>query len=263
MPGAITFAKKDDTTKRANLMHRAFLLLIPAAAAFAASGCIVGGASGAPYSQAAWTLNLPLPFVDMVALYQLDSNGQWTVQRAGDTLPHSEWRTKGLYPDFDLQINGDAPHDVYLQVRNFKQVGLPIRLATGQQRDGQRQVELLSLGLMLGALLSLAALSILRYLEHRKAIDGWASLFGLLVAATIAQISGVLNAFLWSNVPELGNLASSTLPVIAVGCALLFIRNVFPLVILVFIMRGHTDPYTFGPVLHFFTRQMLADIPNQ
>ena len=183
----------------------------------------------APNSQAAWTLNLPLPFVDMVALYQLDSNGQWNVQRAGDTLPHSEWRTKGLYPDFDLQINGDAPHDVYLQVRNFKQVGLPIRLATGQQRDGQRQVELLSLGLMLGALLSLAALSILRYLEHRKAIDGWASLFGLLVAATIAQISGVLNAFLWSNVPELGNLASSTLPVIAVGCALLFIRNVFSL----------------------------------
>lgn len=34
---------------------------------------------------------------------------------------------------------------------------------------------------------------------------------------------------LWSNVPELGNLASSTLPVIAVGCALLFIRNVFSL----------------------------------
>ena len=51
MPGAITFAKKDDTTKRANLMHRAFLLLIPAAAAFAASGCIRSGASGAPYSQ--------------------------------------------------------------------------------------------------------------------------------------------------------------------------------------------------------------------
>ena len=32
-------------------MHRVFLLLVPAAAAFPASGCIVGGASGAPYSQ--------------------------------------------------------------------------------------------------------------------------------------------------------------------------------------------------------------------
>ncbi|MDP3492012.1 MAG: DUF2807 domain-containing protein [Hyphomonadaceae bacterium] len=32
-------------------MQRAFLLLIPAAAAFAASGCVVGSASGAPYSE--------------------------------------------------------------------------------------------------------------------------------------------------------------------------------------------------------------------
>ena len=33
-------------------MHRAFLLLVPAAAAFAASGCVVGnvGNTGAPYS---------------------------------------------------------------------------------------------------------------------------------------------------------------------------------------------------------------------
>lgn len=32
-------------------MHRAILLLIPAAAAFAASGCVVGSASGTPYSE--------------------------------------------------------------------------------------------------------------------------------------------------------------------------------------------------------------------
>lgn len=32
-------------------MHRTILLLIPAAAAFAASGCVVGSASGAPYSE--------------------------------------------------------------------------------------------------------------------------------------------------------------------------------------------------------------------
>lgn len=180
-------------------------------------------------SQAPWTLNLPLPFLDYAALYQADSAGNWTVQRAGDTMAHTEWYQQGLYPDFDLHLNGSAPQDIYLQVRNFKHVGIPIRLATGQQRESQRQFELLGLGLMLGALLSLAALSVLRYLEHSKAIDGWAALFGLLIAATIAQITGVLNAFLWRSVPELGNLASSVMPVVAVGCSLLFIRNVFTL----------------------------------
>ena len=180
-------------------------------------------------SQAPWTLNLPLPFLDHAALYQADSAGNWTVQQAGDTMAHTEWYQQGLYPDFDLRLNGSAPQDIYLQVRNFKQVGIPIRLATSQRRESQRQFELLGLGLMLGALLSLAALSVLRYLEHSKAIDGWAALFGLLIAATIAQITGVLNAFLWRSVPELGNLASSVMPVVAVGCSLLFIRNVFTL----------------------------------
>lgn len=180
-------------------------------------------------SHSSWTLNLPLPFLDAVSLYQVNAAGLWTVQRAGDTLAHSEWYQQGLYPDFDLMLQGSAPQDIYLQVRNFKHVGIPIRLATGQQRESQRQFELLGLGLMLGALLSLAGLSVLRYLEHSNAVDGWASLFGLLIAATIGQITGVLNAFVWRSIPELANLASGVMPVVAVGCSLLFIRSVFPL----------------------------------
>jgi len=82
---------------------------------------------------------------------------------------------------------------------------------------------------MLGALLSLAGLSMLRYLEHGNAVDGWASLFGLLIAATVGQITGILNAFLWGAVPQIGNLASSAMPVVAIGCSLLFIRNLFTL----------------------------------
>jgi diguanylate cyclase (GGDEF)-like protein len=182
-----------------------------------------------PGSKSQWSLNLPLPFVDSVSLYQSDGSGHWTEQRAGDSLGQGDWHKQGLYPDFELKLTDNAPQDLYLQVRNFKQLGVPIRLATVRQREEQRQLELLCLGLMLGALLSLAVLSLLRYLEHRKAIDGWAALFGLLIAATIGQITGVMNAFVWAPLPEIGNYASSVLPVIAVGCALLFVRSVFAL----------------------------------
>lgn len=180
-------------------------------------------------AQTPWTLNVPLPFVDFVALYQLNAQGQWTMQKAGDNLPHSDWYQQGLYPDFELTLHGHQPVDIYLQVRNFKQVGVPIRFTTAPQRDSQRQFELLGLGLMLGALLSLAGLSMLRYLEHGNAVDGWASLFGLLIAATIGQITGVLNAFVWGSMPQIGNMASSVMPVVAIGCSLLFIRNLFTL----------------------------------
>lgn len=183
----------------------------------------------APGSKLQWTLNVPLPFVDAVTFYYADAAGHWVAQHAGDTLAQSEWHKHGLYPDFDFPLTTGAPQDLYLQVRNFKELSVPIRLATVRQREGERQWELVGMGLMLGMLLSLAALSVLRYLEHRKAIDGWAALFGILVAATIAQITGVLNAFVWASLPQFGNYASNVMPVVAVGCTLLFVRNVFVL----------------------------------
>ena len=180
-------------------------------------------------SQGKWTLNLPMPIVDAATLYQSDGSGLWTAQRAGDTVAHAEWYRRGLYPDFDLQLTDNTAKDVYLQIRNFKQVSVPLRLTLSPQRENQRQLEMLGLGLMLGVLLSLAALSLMRYLEHRQPIDGWAALFGLLIATTVAQITGVLNAFVWAAVPEFGNYASSFMPIVAVGSTLLFIRNVFVL----------------------------------
>ncbi len=180
-------------------------------------------------SQGQWTLNLPMPFLDAATLYQTDSAGHWMAQRAGDSVAQGEWHKPGLYPDFDLQLTDTVPKDVYLQVRNFRQVSIPIRLTTTPQRENLRQLEMLGLGLMLGVLLSMTALSLLRFLEHRQPIDGWAVLFGLLIAATVAQMTGVLNAFVWSAVPEIGNYASSFMPVVAVGSTLLLIRNIFVL----------------------------------
>lgn len=176
-------------------------------------------------SPATWTLNIPLPFLDAVSLYQPDAYGGWTVQNAGDTLPQSQWHTRGLYPEFTLNLPTNSPQDVYLQVRNFQNLSLPIRLVSASVREVERLRETIGMGLMLGALLSMALLSVMRYLEHRNAIDGWAASYSLLITLTVAQVGGVLNAFLWGSVPEFGNYASSVLPVVAVGSALIFIHT--------------------------------------
>jgi len=178
---------------------------------------------------ARWTLNVPLPFVDAVTLYQPDGKGGWTTQSAGDTLSQNEWSKRGLYPDFDLQLPAGAPQEVFLQVRNFKHLSMPIRLATAPQRDAERQLEWICVGLILGALLTLAVLSLVRFLEHRNPSDGWASLFGLLVMATVAQLNGVLNAVVWVALPQWGDYANSVMPVVTVGCGLLFMRNIYTL----------------------------------
>jgi diguanylate cyclase (GGDEF)-like protein len=181
----------------------------------------------APGSVAQWTLNVPTPSLDSVTLYQPNGANGWSVQRAGDTLAQSDWHRAGLYPDFDLILADHAYSDVYLAVRNYKIGAVPLRLAPQLPREYQRQRELLGIALVLGALLSMATLSVLRFAEHRKVIDGWAALFGLLVIVTIAQFDGIMNAFVWGSLPRFGDAIASVLPVITVGCTLLFVRSIF------------------------------------
>ena len=165
----------------------------------------------APDAPAAWTLNIPLPYLDSATLYQADSQGNWRAQSAGDTLAQSQWHTRGLYPDFDIQLPTDAPHDLYLQVRNFTHLNIPIRVASASEREAQRLREMIGQGLMLGALLSMALLSVIRYLEHRNPIDGWSAGYGLMITLTIAQIGGVLNAFFWTH-PSLATTPAASCP---------------------------------------------------
>ena len=72
-------------------------------------------------------------------------------------------------------------------------------------RETQRLLEMAALGLMLGTLLTLCLLSLVRYLEHGNRTDVWASLYGLLILLTVAQINGVLNLFVWPGLPVWGN----------------------------------------------------------
>lgn len=180
-------------------------------------------------SPSAWSLNIPLPALESVALYQRDATRGWTVQTAGSSLAQADWSNKGLYPEFDLNLPSGTAQEIYLQVRNFKPVSVPIRLVSAPKRDLQRLWEFLSLGLMLGALLTMAALSLIRYLEHRNPVDIKASLYGLLILTTVAQLNGVLGTFVWGPLPQWDDYAYSLIPVVAVGCALLFVRDLYAL----------------------------------
>ncbi len=176
-----------------------------------------------------WSVQLPLPFVDDVTLYQRDAQGRWQAQRAGDTVAQAEWGRSGLYPDFDIQLPDTSVREFVLRVRNFKHTSLPMRLAPQAQRASQRQLEWLLLGGLLGAMLAVCALSAVRYGEHRETHDLWAAGFGALVLLTVAQVNGVLGATLWVAWPAWSNMAYSLLPVWAVGASLLFVRMLYTL----------------------------------
>lgn len=176
-----------------------------------------------------WMLNVPAPYVDRVTLYQRPDGKRWVAQSAGDTLPQAQWGRRGLYPEFALDLPSGVPQEVYLQVRNFKPLSLPVRLAPAPLRESQRQFESVGLGLLVGTLLTLAALSVIRHYEHKNPFDLKATWYGLLVAASVAQVNGVLNALVWSTWPTWADYANSILPLVAVGTSLLFVRTLYAL----------------------------------
>ncbi|OYQ39153.1 hypothetical protein CHU94_17285 [Rhodoferax sp. TH121] len=176
-----------------------------------------------------WTLNVPAPYVDAVTLYQRPDGKNWTVQSAGDTLAQAQWGQRGLYPEFTLDLPSGVPQDLYLQVRNFKPLSVPVRLTTAPLREGQRQLESVGLGLVIGTLLTLAALSVIRHYEHKNPFDLKAAWYGLLVALSVAQVNGVLNAVLWTAWPTWADYANSILPLLTVGTSLLFVRKLYAL----------------------------------
>lgn len=178
---------------------------------------------------ATWTLNVPAPYVDSVTLYQRPDGKRWVAQAAGDTLPQAQWSRRGLYPEFALDLPSGVPQEVYLQVRNFKPLSLPVRLAPAPLREGQRLTESVGLGLLVGTLLTLAALSVIRHYEHKNPFDLKAAWYGLLLAASVAQVNGVLNALVWAAWPVWADYANSILPLVAVATSLLFVRTLYAL----------------------------------
>jgi len=176
-----------------------------------------------------WTLNIPSPFLDSVTLYQRPAGGTWTRQQAGDRIAQADWSRKGLYPDFELQVPATGPLELLLQIRNFKPSAIPIQLVTKGEREARRLTEFMVMGLALGALVAMAALSALRFGQHRDRVDGLAGIYALMVVLTLAQFNGVLNATLWSTLPEWGNYAISLLPPLTVGYSLLFVRQLYAL----------------------------------
>jgi two-component system, sensor histidine kinase LadS len=176
-----------------------------------------------------WLLNIPTPYLDSVTLYQRQTGDRWFIQTAGDALPHAQWHRRSLYPEFELNLPPGVPQDIFLQVRNFKPLSFPLRLATGSARETQRLLENTALGLVLGMLLTMVTLSSIRYLEHRNLFDMQAAAYSLLVVLTLAQVNGLLNAVVWNDWPAWADYASSVFPLLAVGSGLLFVRRLYGL----------------------------------
>ena len=175
------------------------------------------------YGQGQWTLNIPIPSLDSVILYQRNGQGGWDTQTAGDAYPQSMWHHPGLYPDFNLH---SANPEVFIQIRNFKPTAIPIRIVQASVRESQRKWELFGITLLMGIFLCSMVFASLRWTWHHAVMDGWVATFSGVGFLVIAQISGVGNTLFWAEYPIFGNYASNLFPILGVACVTLLVRKI-------------------------------------
>ncbi len=173
-----------------------------------------------------WWLDIPMPFLDSVTLYQADGGGGWIAQHAGDTLPLAQWTLPGMYPQFHLRLDGTQASSVWLRVRNYRDVSLPLRLSSAAAHHQQGLAETALGSAVLGALLMLVGWSAVRLLETRESQQGWYVMYALLMLLVCAQALGLANLWLWPHAAGWANYASTVLPLLGVGASTLFLRHV-------------------------------------
>ncbi len=172
-----------------------------------------------------WALDIPVPLIDYVVLYQQDADGKWQSQSAGDNLPVSAWQRPGRYPSFDLALPAGTPRTVYLQLRHSDPIGFPLRLGPAAAQEQTRQVEYLVLGAILGTLVLLTVWCLIQGGIHRDAAYAWYAAYAATMTLTMATVTGISAHLLWNESPRWADAAQGVLPVLLAGVNVLFLRH--------------------------------------
>lgn len=172
-----------------------------------------------------WLVELPIPLLDKVTLFQMDAMGQWQSQTAGDTVAVDAWPESGRYPFFRLDLPPGQTRDVYLRLQHTTPIHVPLRLTTETAHDLRAQVEYLGLGIAFGALLLLIAACALQAWVYDDPTYAWYSVYAASMSLAVAAYTGVGGHLIWSQSGLWADLALGFLAVIAAAAAAIFIRD--------------------------------------
>lgn len=172
-----------------------------------------------------WVLQFPLPLLDLVTVFQKTPTGGWAGQTAGDTVAVSSWPEPGRYAQFQLALTSDGVHDVYVRIRHATRVHIPVNAIAGKARSHRVQIEALSAGVVLGALLLLIVAGAAQSLVYRDRAYGWYALYVSVMALAVAAWTGVAGHLLWSHSGAWADLAPGCLSILVGGTAPMVVHH--------------------------------------
>ncbi|MFC5496122.1 7TM-DISM domain-containing protein [Caenimonas terrae] len=176
-------------------------------------------------SHSEWMIELPLPPLDAVTLYQQDPAGSWHGQSAGDRIAVASWPERGRYPVFRLEVPPGEARDVYLRVTHNARSDIPLRIASATNYGQRMQLAYLGLGLVFGGLvLVIAACLAQSWLYRDRAFLGYAA-YASTIALAMAAFTGAAAHFLWPHSGTVADAAQGGLGLLSAAAAILFVRD--------------------------------------
>lgn len=172
-----------------------------------------------------WVLEVPMPVLDSVTVYQRDASGRWTEQRAGDTIDVASWPEPGRYPFFRVALSPGESRDLVLKVQHSTSLSLPVRLVPLAGHDARMQMEYLGLGLVFGAMGLLIGLCAIRAWTLRDHGYTWYSLYAALSLLAVAAYTGVAGQLLWPGAGHWVDASPGVLALLSASAALLIVRS--------------------------------------
>lgn len=176
-------------------------------------------------AQGDWILQIPMPVLDSVTVYQRDPSGAWKGRTAGDTIPMASWPEPGRYPFFRVALPAGETRDVFLKVQHSTALSLPVRLVTVASHDLRTQTEYLGLGVVFGAILLLIGLCTVRGWVLRDSGYAWYTLYAAVCLLAVAAYTGIAAQLLWTGAGRWIDAAPGVLALLAATAALLIVRS--------------------------------------
>jgi two-component system, sensor histidine kinase LadS len=172
-----------------------------------------------------WVLQIPMPVLDSVTVYQRDATGQWKGLRAGDTIDVAAWPEPGRYPFFRVSLPPGETRELVLKVQHSTSLSLPVRLVPLAAHDARMQLEYMGLGLVFGAILLLIGLCAVRAWTLRDNGYTWYSLYAALSLLAVAAYTGIAGQLLWPGTGHWVDTSPGILALLSASAALLIVRS--------------------------------------
>jgi len=155
-------------------------------------------------------LDVPLPVLDDVRLYQRDADGIWLERRGGSALPFDA--REGPYRSASFSLGQPRAGDVlYLRIRSSSALTAIPRLWRAAALRAENERQTLAAGAYLGIMAGMTVFSLAGWLTTRRSLYGVFALFVACSALRWAALDGLLGEYLFAQDARLSLLVGNAL----------------------------------------------------